>query len=196
MCRCIACLLEWIPWQCTEATITVKPHHTIEQLYSLYRTETNARMARRIHGVWLASKGLTCPKIMAITGSARRAVQQWVAKYNDGRIEALHDRPRSGAPQLLPHHREAELRQRIDAGPTAADHVSVFTAPVIRWILEQEFNVVYSVSAVKYLLHRLGFSYLCPRPVHEKSDPAAQQAFKKISRAGWLKSPPGIPASQ
>ena len=50
--------------------MTVKPHHTIEQLYTLYRTRTNVRPARRIGGVWPARKGLACAEIMAVTGVA------------------------------------------------------------------------------------------------------------------------------
>jgi len=69
--------------------MNVKPHYRPQQLQKLYRSETNARLVHRIHGVYLASKGLTCPEVMEITGSARRTIQQWVAKYNAGSIEAL-----------------------------------------------------------------------------------------------------------
>ncbi len=62
--------------------MNVKPHHSLQELQKLYRVEKNARLARRIHGLYLARKGLTCPQIMEITGSARRAIQQWIHKYN------------------------------------------------------------------------------------------------------------------
>ena len=61
--------------------MNVKSRHTTETLQALYRTEKNAKLAQKIHGVYLASKGLTCPEIMAITASARRTIQQWVHKY-------------------------------------------------------------------------------------------------------------------
>jgi hypothetical protein len=63
-----------------EAIMNVTSHYRIQQLQKLYRSETDARLARRIHGVYLASKGLTCPQIMEITGAARRTIQQWIAK--------------------------------------------------------------------------------------------------------------------
>jgi transposase len=31
-------------------------------------------------------------------------------------------------------------------------------------------------------LHRMKLSYLKPRPIHPKADPAAQEAFKKLRR--------------
>jgi hypothetical protein len=38
--------------------MNVKSHHTSEELRTFYRTEKNAKLAQRIHGVYLASKRL------------------------------------------------------------------------------------------------------------------------------------------
>ena len=76
--------------------MNVKTHHTLEELKTLYRSEKNAKLAQRIHGLYLASKGLTCPQIMNITGVARRTIQQWVHKYNKQEIAGLKDKSRPG----------------------------------------------------------------------------------------------------
>ena len=161
--------------------MNVKPHHTLKELQKLYRTESNARLARRIHGVYLASKGLTCPQIMEVTGSARRTIQQWVHKYNTGGIEALKDSPRPGQPTKLPRDKERAFCHRIEAGPTAKDGVSVFNGSMIRQILKKEFGANYSLWGTYQLLYRLGYRCLCPRPQHEAADPELQKAFKKTS---------------
>ena len=168
--------------------MNVKPHYKPQQLQKLYRSETNARLARRIHGVYLANKGLTCHQIMEITGSARRTIQQWVAKYNTGGIEALKDSPRCGAPTKLSQKQQQAFCKRIETGPTKQHQTSVLNGPVIRKILEQEFGVSYSLWGVYRLLHRLRFSCLCPRPQHEKTYPQAQQDFKKTLSKHWIKS--------
>jgi transposase len=139
-----------------EAIMNVKPHYKAQQLQKLYRNETNARLARRIHGVYLASKGLTCAQIMEITGSSRRTIQQWVAKYNIGGIEALKESPRCGAPTKLSRKQQHALCKRIEVGPTKQDQVSVLNGPAIKKILEKEFGVSYSLWGVYSLLHRLG----------------------------------------
>ncbi len=172
--------------------MNVKPHCRPQQLQKLYHSETNARLARRIQGVYLARKGLTCPQIMEITGSARRTIQQWVAKYNTGGIEALKDSPRSGAPTKLSQKQQQAFCKRIETGPTKQDQTSVLNGPVIRKILEQEFGVSYTLWGVYRLLHRLRFSCLCPRPQHEKADLQAQQDFKKTSLKHWIRSNQGI----
>jgi transposase len=175
--------------------MNVLAHHSINELHTLYRSEPEARMARRIQGIWLARRGRTCREIMEVTGASRRTVQIWVAKYNAGDIEALLDRPRSGAPRKLPPKVEEQLRRRIAAGPTEADGVSVLAAPAIRDLIEREYGVVYSLTGLYDWLHRMGFSYLAPRPRHEQSDPQAQADFKKSSRPGWARSSDVIPTS-
>ena len=176
--------------------MNVLPHNTADELRTFYRTETNARLARRIHVVWLARRGMTCPQIMEVTGAGRRSIQQWLAKYNAGGIDELTDRPRSGRPPLLTLEQQERLKARVEAGPTEQDIVSVFNAATIDELVEKEFGVLYSLRGMQYLLGRLGFSYQCPRPRHDNSDPQAQEEFKKNSRNGWLKSPPTTPASE
>ncbi len=168
--------------------MNVISHHTREKLRTLYRTETNARLARRIQGVYLAKMGRTCPEIMQIVDASRRTVQQWVAKYNQGSWEALFDKPRPGQPTKLPRHREKEFCQRVENGPTQDDGVSVLNGPAVQRILEREFGQIYSLWGVYDLLHRLGYSCLCPRPQHEQASGQAQEAFKKASTQRWTKS--------
>jgi transposase len=179
-----------------EAIMNVKPHHTQKELQTFYRTENNAKLARRIHGVYLARKGLPCPQIMEITGSARRTVQQWIHKYNAGGIEVLKDSPRPGQPTKLSRKKEQAFCERIAAGPTDQDGVSVFHGTVIQQILEREFGASYSLWGTYQLLYRLGYSCLCPRPQHEKADPGLQEEFKKTSSRHWIRSNQNIPTKK
>ncbi len=160
--------------------MNVKPHHTPKELQTLYRTEKNAKLARRIQGVYLASQGLPCPQIMAITGSARRTIQQWIHKYNTGGIQALQDSPRPGQPTKLSRQKEQAFRARIEAGPTATDGVSVFHGAVIQQILQREFGACYSLWGTYQLLYRLGYSCLCPRPNTKRRILACKKHLKKL----------------
>lgn len=177
--------------------MNVAHHHSIDELHTLYRTTTEARLARRIHAIWLARRGRTCPEIVEIVGASRRTVQQWVAKYNRGGVDELLDKPRSGRPARLSAAQQAQLVQRIEAGPTEDDPFCVFTGPAVEELVEREFGVLYSLRGIQRMLGRLEFSYLCPRPTHEESDAEAQEAFKKkTSRKSWGKSPSSTPVSE
>lgn len=176
--------------------MNVLHHHTIDELRTLYRMEADARMARRIQAVWLARQGLTCRAVMDVTGAAQRTVFDWIAKYNRGGIDELLDRPRSGRPMFLDAGQLKQLAKRIEAGPVEKDVVSVFNAATVDQLVEKEFGVLYSLRGIQLLLGRMGFSYQCPRPVHENSDPEVQEAFKKNFPKGWKPSPPSIPTSE
>ena len=162
--------------------MNVKAHHTLKQLLHLYKTQSDPRLARRIHAICLARQELTCPEIMQITSAGRRTIQQWISKYNRNRIQGLRDKPRPGQPRKLPSDLEERFCRRINGGPQEEDGVSVLNGPAIRRILEREFGILCSLRTVHLLLHRLGYSCLCPRPQHEHADPQLRAAFKKTSR--------------
>lgn len=162
--------------------MNVTGHHKIDELYTLYRTTSEARLARRVQAVWLARRGLTCPQVIQVVGASRRTVQQWIAKYNRGGIDELLDKPRSGGPAFLNARQQEQLARRIQAGVTKKDSLCVFTGPSVEELVEREFGVLYSLRGIQRLLRRLGFSYLSPRPAHEKTDPQAQAVLKKLWR--------------
>jgi transposase len=85
--------------------------------------------------------------------------------------------PRSRAALPLTLQQQEQVRQRLDAGPTAQDEVCSLRGKDVQRILAQEFHLLRSLAAVYHLLHRLGYSYLRPRPRHRKADPEKQAAF-------------------
>lgn len=172
--------------------MNVKAHHTLDELLTLYKTETNSKLARRIQAIYLARKSFSCSQIMDMTGAKRRTIQNWTRWYNDGRIEGLKDRPRSGRPPKLSASQQRQLCKRLDAGATGSARTRILNGPAIQRMLEQEFGVLYCLNGVYELLHRLGYSCLCPRPKHEQANPQAQEAFKKTSLPCWKRSKHGI----
>jgi putative transposase len=158
----------------------VADHHTTEQLQELTRALTQKRIWRRAQAVVLAKQGRTARDIADALGCSLKAVTNWVAQYNAGGIEALHDRPRSGRPPLLDPAHYPRLKQRLGDPPRPEDGVCALRGADIRRILEQEFGVLMSLQAVYDLLHRLGYSDLMPRPQHEDANPEVQAFFKEI----------------
>jgi transposase len=124
-----------------------------------------------------------------------RAVRNWVHRYNESGVDGLRD-ARTGRRCQLSAEDQARLKERIRAGPRAADAVCSLRGEDVRQILKDEFGVEYGLPGVYYLLHhQLGFSYLKPRPIHRKADPQVQEAFKKISPKRSPKSAKNIRTS-
>jgi len=160
--------------------VLVADHHSLDQLQGLADAIPLKRSWRRVQAVLLARRGWTASHIATSLGCSPRSVKEWVAKYNRGGIEALHERPRTGRPRSPDPEHHPRLRLRLDSPPTPEDGVCTLRAADIRRILGREFGVTVGRQAVYDLLHRLGYSGLTPRPHHEDTNPEVQASFEEV----------------
>jgi transposase len=159
------------------------------ELRRLARTEGDARVSRRLLAIAMALDGASREAAARCAGMDRQTLRDWVVRYNAEGVEGLRDRPHTGRPPLLAAELEAELAQLIGAGPELdRDGVVEYRVRHIREICQQRFGADYTRSGMQSRLHRMKFSYLSPRPIHPKTDPEAQETFKKTS-------PPSSPRS-
>jgi transposase len=174
----------------------VTPRHPddLEQLRQRSQQEQDAKQRDRYRAVVLALEGHSAPQIAQTLARSRRFVQLWVYAYRDHGSEAIVPKRQSGCPSKLPAAQEPAFKQRLLAGPTAADGVCTLRAKEIRRILQQEFGAAYSLPGVYDLLHRLGFSCLAPRPRHRKNDLARMQQWVEEAPLLSRKRPRNIQA--
>ena len=158
----------------------VQDHHTLEELQRLTKALTKKRIWLRHQAVVLAKQGRSAPAIAQALGCSRRAVQTWVAQYNQGGISALQERPHTGRPPRLAGPDVLRFQERFEAGPTPEDGVCTLRWRDLQRILEAEFGVTLNRQAIYDLLHRLDYSSLMPRPQHEQANPEVQEFFKEI----------------
>jgi transposase len=163
----------------------VLPHSPtdIATLKRKAHAETNAKQRDRYRAVTMALEGFTTEHIMYTLARSKNFVQRWTYFYRDGGIEAISPTPQHGRPTKLTPGDTEHFKQRIVAGPTAADEglCTLRGKDAVR-ILRQEFGVKYSLSSVYALMHRLGLACLKPRPRHRHNDPAAMRQ--------WLENAP------
>jgi transposase len=157
----------------------VKDHRSLVELQQLERAEVDADRARRLRIVILALQGWTAPAVAMAVGLSRRVAQRWLAQYNASGLKGLDDRRGQRSKLPLNEAQQASMRQRLDAGPTETDGVCSLRGKDVQRILRDEFHVLRSLSSVYWLLHRIGYSYLRPRPRHHRADPAAVAAFQR-----------------
>lgn len=159
----------------------VESHRTAAEIAQLIEKAKHPRLRRRLRIIALALDGLTAEEVAERTKSSRRRVQEWVARWNREGPSGLADQPGRGPKLPLDAEQQAQLKQRLDAGPREEDGVCTLRGEDVRRILREEFGVGRSLAAVYYLLHRLGYASLVPRPKHRKTDPARQDRFLKKS---------------
>ena len=158
----------------------VQDHHSLEELQQRTKALTQKRLWLRYQAVVLATQGRSAPEIAQHLGCSRRAVQTWVAKYNQGGLPALQERPHTGRPARLAGPDVLRFQERLEAGPKPEDDVCTLRCRDLRRILEEEFGVTLRRQAMYDLLHRLDYSSLMPRPQHEQTNPEVQEFFKEI----------------
>ena len=157
----------------------VKSHFPLDELKRLERAEKDADRARRLRIVILAAEGWTAPAVAMAIGLSRRICQRWVQRYNHQGLDGLLDQRGNKSTTLLSSEQESEFRQRLADGPTLSDQVCSLRGKDIQRILAEEFGVWRSLASVYLWLHRLGYSYLRPRPRHRKADAAKLVEFQR-----------------
>lgn len=142
----------------------------------------DARAARRMLAIALVLEGSDRKTAAESCGMDRQTLRDWVHRYNAEGLEGLSDRRLAGpAPRLSPAQK-AELARMVREGPDAAvDGVVRWRRVDLKRRIEAQFGVTMHERTVGKQLAALGFRRLSVRPQHPKSDPEAQEAFKKTS---------------
>lgn len=157
----------------------VTAHHSIEELEQLAAGEKHAGRHLRLRAVILAKRRWGATQIGEALGKTSRTIQNWIREYNRDAARGLAD-ARGGNRRYLTDEQEQTLCTYLDRlGEDPEDGIR-HAAELMPWI-EERFGVIYSLSGLYELLHRLGYSWLMPRPRHPKHDPQAQAVFKKTS---------------
>ena len=163
--------------------VTVNTNLTTEELHDRYRSASDAIERTHWHILWLIKDGHTPDEVAFMLGYTARWVRTIVGRWNTAGESAILDHRRTlpGAPPLLSQEQQKELDRALDQPPADG---GLWSGPkVAAWMAERLGQPVDKRRGWDYL-QRLGYSTRVPRPQHEQSDQAAQQAFKKTPRGG------------
>jgi transposase len=156
----------------------------------------DARAARRMLAIALVLEGMDRETAARTCGMERQtlrgeedqeAVRGTVSptnghRYNAEGLAGLVNRTVPHPPRPLAPDQMAELADWVEAGPDPVrDGVVRWRRKDLQARIAAEFGVTLHERSVGKQLAALGFRRLSVRPQHPKSDPQAQEAFKKTS---------------
>ncbi|MEN6385036.1 MAG: winged helix-turn-helix domain-containing protein [Phycisphaerales bacterium] len=153
---------------------------TPNEISALIRTKKDGRIRQRLMAMKFILHGQSIPQTAQRMDIAERPLRKWLHRFNKKGSDGLADAPRSGQPQKIKACQIEKFKLRVRQGITEQDKVCSLRGKDLQQILKKEFNAKYSLGGTYFLLHRLGFSCLCPRPQH----PQAEDVFKKTASRG------------
>lgn len=147
---------------------------TVETLHHAYRTEADAAVRMRLHGLWLLRSGWLVGAVADAVGVHYRTVQRWVRWYEQGGLATVraHRQGGVGQPPRLTAAQQEQVATEVATGRFRS------SAEIGAWI-HATFDVQYRPGGVSSLLARLRCAPKVPRPLHQKADLAAQETWKE-----------------
>jgi len=154
------------------------------------RQSDDADQVRRLLALAAIYDGASRGEAAQIGGVTRQIVRDWVVRFNEGGADALVARKAPGKPPLLNSEQRAALAQMIEDGPVPATDgvVRWRLVDLVQWVFEK-FAISISRQTLGRELRVMGYRKLSARPRHHAQAAGAVEAFKKVSRPSWRRSP-------
>lgn len=148
------------------------------------------RVAQRFHAIALSIEGYTTTEIAESLKVHRSSVPLWIEQWNREREQGLLEGHRSGRPGELTARQKEHLQDILDSGPVAYGlETGIWTSPIIRRVITEEFKVDYHAGHVRKLLARLGYSLQRPTTRLVQADPEEKSRWVRYTYPRLKKKP-------
>jgi transposase len=156
--------------------VAVAWEQTAEELEARYRAERGVERRKRLCALWRVRAGDRVADAGRAAGVGGRTVERWLGWYRTGGLgDVLRRAPGHGAVGQ-PHRLTAEQRAAL-LGRCAAGEFRTYEE-ARAWV-EATYRVRYRPGGMYTALVRLGVRPKVPRPVADKADSAAPEAWKQ-----------------
>lgn len=149
------------------------------------------RYCTRVLAVLFMARGMPASEVGRYLGFSARALQKWVARYNQLGLAGLKDAPRPGRPPKLTPRHMAIIKATLEDPPFRANIMSWYwTGPILQKHLKFRYGVSLSARQCQRILRKLGYEKdpLLPELCRLYLSPAR--------RRGMGYGPVGFPANQ
>ena len=149
--------------------------------FQLAKREPHPRVRTRLLALGHLQSGKTKTDVVGMFRITFPTLRTWMLRFIAKGIDGLKPQQGRGRKRKLPAAQEEnfrrqveELQQNREGGRIRGQDVQV--------LLKEKFCVDHALPSVYHVLERCGLSWISPRSKHPKSDPEAQEDFKKNSK--------------
>ena len=148
------------------------------------------RMLLRIQGLLMSLDGHTTGEIADHLKVHRSTVPLWIDQWNRYGKEGLLEGHRSGRPTALSQEDQERLCNLLDSGPVAYGlETGIWTSPLVRQVIEEEFGQRYHAGHVRKLLRQLGYSVQRPTTRLVQADVQQHRKWVRYTYPNLKKTP-------
>jgi transposase len=166
---------------------------TISKLLELRRQaqkDKEPRVVLRIQGILMSLDGQTTGEIANHLKVHRSTVPLWIDHWNQHGEKGLWEGHRSGRPRHLSPAEREQLCDILDSGPAAYGlEIGIWTSPLVRQVIAEEFGQAYHPGHVRKLLQQLGYSVQRPTTRLVQADLKQQRKWVRYTYPNLKKTP-------
>ena len=151
------------------------------EFFQLAKKEPHPRTRIRLLALGHLESGRTKTEVAAMFQVSFPTLRTWLVRFIAEGVEGLRDRDGKGRKRKLSSEREEDFRQQVEELQENREGGRV-RGQDVQVLLKEKFCVDHALPSVYHVLERCGLSWISSRSKHPKSDPAAQEQFKKNSK--------------
>ncbi len=166
---------------------------TIAKLLEVRRhaqKDKEPRVVLRVQGILMSLEGHTTGEIAQHLKVHRTTVPLWIDHWNRHGATGLWEGHRSGRPSGLSADDRQKLCDILDSGPVAYGlDTGIWTSPLARQVIEEEFGQQYHTGHVRKLLQQLGYSVQRPTTRLVQADLKQKRKWVRYTYPNLKKTP-------
>lgn len=149
--------------------------------FRLAKKEPHPRTRIRFLALGHLESGKTKTEVAAMFQVSFPTLRTWLVRFIAEGVKGLADRVGKGRKRKLSSEQEEDFRQQVEELQDKREGGRV-RGQDVQVLLKEKFCVDHALPSVYHVLERCGLSWISSRSKHPKSDPAAQEDFKKNSK--------------
>lgn len=161
-------------------SVKIRTDISVSEIYKIAKSEKNAQVRTRLLSIAAILEGKKRGDAAKLAGVTVNNIRTWIRRFNENGFDSLSNKKQAGKKSTWTETIEEYLKEKLTKGADfKADQRVVFRLEDLQDDLNKKFNIKYGISTIWYKIKKLGFSWISVRRQHPKSNPAAQEEFKK-----------------
>ncbi len=161
-------------------SVTIRKDIPADEIYKKARIEKRAKVRSRMLGIAAILEGRKRSDAAKVVGVTINVMRIWVRRFNEQGLDGLEGKKYPGCPPTWTKDHETFLKDKVASGAVfERDKRVTYRLEDFQSAIAEQFGTTFGISTIWYKLKQMGLSWITPRQQHPKSDPIAQEEFKK-----------------